>query len=73
MGSGVASCCWFGVWDASPTANGGRAGDFSDEFEHECGEDGSKNLGLGFCVSNWGFGDDVVMWQGLSTWIHFTC
>ena len=69
----VASCCWFGVWDSSATTNECGASDFSDKFEHGCGEDGCSYLGLGFCASNWGFGDDVVMWQGLPTRIHFTC
>ena len=39
MGSGVDSCCWFGVWESSATTTGGGAGDFRDEFENECGED----------------------------------
>ena len=39
MGPGVASCCWFGVWESSATITGGGASDFRDEFENECGED----------------------------------
>ena len=52
MGSGLLRGCWFGVWVSSTTANGGGDDDFSDNFEHECGEDEGSDLGLGFCASN---------------------
>ena len=53
MGSGLLRFRWFGVWVSCTTANGGGDGDFSDNFEHECGENEGNDLRLGsFCVSN---------------------
>ena len=58
MGSGVASCCWFGVWESSATTTGGGAGDFRDEFENECGEDVQR---FGIRVLHFHIGDLVMM------------